>query len=274
MAEGRHFGMKVLCITICIILLQQFLAISFAQEETGSGFGFTSIQSVKGDGFTSIRSCLITDPEVLHSHSSGSGSYNHESITQLINFTTKDPARGFTSYGRNIEIQENTSFAYTPRSINMGSFKSGQIKSLWSDATKTGNSGGAFIELGFADTKVLSKNVHAKTSGFEDLEDIQASSGSFNAGMKFDVAFTGTEKLGVWLKGNSDKTPTRLMDEYYIGTFRIIKNVGLSSIGKKRTEDMNDALNCTCFKGYDSWDLADLKWSSHSVKDFFNCTSC
>lgn len=274
MAEGEYVSIKVLRITISIILLSLFFGISFAQEETGSGFGFTSSQSVSGNGFTSIRSCLSTDPEVLQYHSSGSGSYSHESITQLINFTTKDPARGFSSYGRNIEIQENTSFAYSPRSIDMGSFKSGPIKSLWGDAIKTGNSGGAFIELGFADTKVLSKNVHAKTSGFEDLEDIQSSTGSFNAGMKFDVAFTGTEKLGAWLKGVSDKTPDRLMDEYYIGTFRIMKNVGLSSISKKRTEDKNDALNCICLQGYDSWDLADLKWSSHSVKDFFNCTSC
>jgi hypothetical protein len=275
MAEGGKAGLRVLRIAICFLLLMPIID-SFADEgaetTTGSGFSFVASQSIRGEGITEVRSCLNTDPQVFQSRGSGSGSYNYDSTILLTNFTTTDPARGFSSYGRSIEVQETADFAYLPLSINVGSFNTKPIKSLWDDATKTGNKGGAFVELAFANTKVLSKDVHAKTSGFEDFEDIQDSSGKFNLGLKFDVAFTGTGKVGAWLKGPTDKIPARMLDEYYSGTFKMVKNIEFSNIGTSSIDETNDELNCTCLKGYDSWDLADQTWASHSVKDFFNCS--
>ena len=273
MARERKVRLIALSITVSFFLLMPFVGNSFAQTEiTGSGFSFIANQSIRGEGITEVRSCLNTDPQIFQSRGSGSGTYNYDSNIQLINFTTKDPGRGFSSYGRSIEVQESSDFAYAPLSINVGSFKTGQSKSLWDDSTKTGTSGGTAIELAFANTKVLSKDVHAKSSGFEDIEDIEDSSGELNTAMKFDVAFTGIGKVGAWLKRPSDHTPERMLDEYYSGTFRMAKNIQFSNIGKKRTDDSNDALNCICIKGYDSWDLADRIWATHSVKDFFNCS--
>jgi len=273
MAGGGKVGLKALSITVCFFLLMLFIGSSFAQTETtGSGFSFMAEQSIRGEGITEVRSCLNTDPQVFQSRGSGSGSYNYDSNVALINFTTKDPGRGFLSYGRSIEVQESSDFAYAPISINVGSFKTETIKSLWDDSTKTGTSGGTAIELAFANTKVLSKDIHAKSSGFQDIEDIEDSTGKLDTAMNFDVAFTGIGKVGAWLKRPSDHTPERMLDEYYSGTFRMAKNIQFSNIGKTRTDDSNDALNCTCIKGYDSWDLADQIWATHSVKDFFNCS--
>ena len=171
-----------------------------------SGFGYSSKESVNGIGFTSTRSCINVAPEILHSRSSGSGSYRYDSDIQLINFTASDPGNGFINAGRSIELQENTSFNYSPILLaKEGTFQSGPIKSLWDDSIATGNGGGAYMKVGFDNTRVLSKDVHTKVSGFDRIENILSSSGKFDAGIKLSAAFAGNEKLDVSLKGDQQK---------------------------------------------------------------------
>lgn len=134
------------------------------------------------------------------------------------------------------------------------------------------------MNVGFDNTRVLSKDIHTKVSGFESLDLINKSSGKFDAGMKFDAAFTGTEKLGVSLKKPDEKTPTRLVDEYYSGTYRMTKNLRITvertiwDYGE--TSEASNAINWLpcCFGGYSDMDLTDQRY--HSAKDFFDCTSC
>jgi hypothetical protein len=275
--------MKILDIMNYVLLLSLFTAISFASsDEPGdypiveSGFGFSSKESVSGIGFASKHSCINAAPEILQTRSSGSGSYSYDSAIRLINFTASDPANGFSAAGRSIELQENTSFTYSPILLaNEGTFRSGPIKSLWDDSIATGNGGGAYMKVGFDNTRVLSKDVHTKVSGFDRLENILSSSGKFDAGMKFSAAFTGNEKLSVSLKETNKKTPTTLMDEYYSGTFRVTKNLGLEADGSisdygEASESINaiNWLPCSCNAGYDGMDLHDKRY--HSAEGFFN----
>lgn len=279
--------MKVQDILNYVLLLSLFSGISFATTYDDvsdipiveSGLGFDSSQSVSGIGFTSVHSCIDADPEILQTHCSGSGSYSYDSTNRLLNFNAYDPANGFVSARRSIELQENTSFIYSPSLLVYGgTFKSRPIKSLWDDSITTGNGGGAFMKVGFDNTRVLSKNVHTKVSGFENLDDILGSSGRFDAGVKFDAAFTGNEKLDVSLRELSKKTPTKLMDEYYSGTYKMTKNLGITVYNSNwdygETSEASDAINWLpcCSGGYIDMDLTDQRY--HSAKEFFDCTSC
>jgi hypothetical protein len=279
--------MKVLEILNYVLLLSLFTCISSANSDeqsdystVKSGFSFSSKESVNGIGFTSTRSCINVAPEILHSRSSGSGSYRYDSDMQLINFTASDPGNGFSTAGRSIELQENTSFTYTPILLaNEGTFRSGQVKSLWDDSIATGNGGGAYMKVGFDNTRVLSKDIHTKVSGFDRIENILSSSGKFDAGMKLSAAFTGNERLVVSLKETNNTTPTRLMEEYYSGTFRMTKNLGLTVYGSKLdygdTSEADNAINwlpCACFAGYDDMDLHDKR--CHSAEGFFDVSAC
>jgi hypothetical protein len=278
--------MKVLDILNYVLLLLLFTTSIALSDDVGdtiitqSGFGFDSSESISGLGFTSTHSCINADPEILQTRSSGSGSYSYDSTIKLLNFTATDPANGFIAAARSIEFQENTSFTYSPILLaNKGTFRSGPIKSLWGDSIATGNGGGAYMKVGHDNTRALSKDVHTKVSGFEDVRNILSSSGEFDAGMKFNDAFTGNEKLDVWLKEPNKKIPTRLMDEYYSGTFRINKNLGLKVEGSisdygETSEDINaiNWLPCACNAGWDDMDLHDQRY--HSAERFFNCSTC
>jgi hypothetical protein len=279
--------MKILDIMNYVLLLSLLTAISSAySDEQGdypvveSGFGFSMKESVRGIGLTSKHSCINAAPEILQTRSSGSGSYSYDSSIRLINFTASDPANGFSAAGRSIELQENTSFTYAPILLAKdGTFRSGPIKSLWDDSIATGNGGGAYMKVGFDSTRVLSKDIHTKVSGFDRIENILSSSGKFDAGMKFSAAFTGNEKLSVSLKETNKKTPTTLLDEYYSGTFRTTKNLGLTVYGSRldygETSESTDAINwlpCSCYAGYDDMDLHDKRY--HSAEGFFNFSTC
>lgn len=290
-------GLKVLCILNYIILILMIVLIGTSiavNDYVEEGFGFNMSQSVNGDGFTSTRSCINVDPEILQAHSSGSGSYTYDSSLNIRNYTITDtisdliplktlenPTETGISTERTIELQATTGFAYAPAELaNMGTFRSGPIKSLFSDSTATGNGGGAYMKLGFDNVRSLSADVHSKVSGFEDVDSIQGTSGgSFDAGMKVNAAFTGDARLGVDFKEPDKKVPTKLMDEFYSGTFSITKNLEMSvdnSISDyDEDSDSATAINwlpCSCFKGFDDMDLHDQRY--HSAKDFFDCTVC
>lgn len=271
---------------VLILLLFSIPSFAATYDDVGdytsvsSGIGFASSQSVSGVGFSSAHSCINADPELLQAYSSGSGSYSHDSTIRLINSTASDPDNGFISTGRNIELQENTSFTYSPILLAYGgTFRSGPVKSLWDDSITTGNGGGAFMKVGFDNTRVLSRDVHTKVSGYQNVADIFTSSGEFHVGMKFDAAFNGNEKLGVSFKESGKETLTKLMDEYYSGTYRMTKNLGIdidnSIWDYGETSEASNAINwlpCSCNSGWDEMDLTDQM--SHSARDFFDCTSC
>jgi hypothetical protein len=280
--------MRVLDILNCVLLLLLFAGTSVAATyedvsdipTISSGYGYIMSQSVSGVGFTSTHFCIKDQAEVLQTHSSGSGHYSYDSTLQFQNFSYSDPDNSYVTAGQKIELQENTSFAYSPVMLNnIGGFRAGPIKSLYNDLVTTGNSGGTIMSVGFDNTRTLSKDLHTKTSGVTNLENILQSGGYFETSMKYDVAFTGTEKQGVSFKESDKKTPTRMVDESYSGTFKIAKNLdikaSLTNWDYGETSEDPNAINwlpCACFQGYDSMDLTDQRY--HSAKDFFDCTSC
>lgn len=278
--------LKVRIILNCVILLSLFIGVSVASygdvgdiTTVESGFGFTSSGSVSGIGFSSANSCIKADPEILQTRSCGGGSYSYDSTIRLLNFTATDIVNGFARAERSIELQDNTSFAYSPIILaKEGTFRSGPIKTLLDESIATGNGGGALMKVGFDNTRVLSRDIHTKVSGFEDVDSILTTSGRFNAGMKLDAAFTGNEKLDVSLMETDKKIPTRLMDEYYSGTFRITKNLGLSIdssvLDYGETSEAANAINwLPCVSGgYSDMDLHDQRY--HSAEGFFDFSGC
>ena len=288
-------GLKGLFILNCILLIMVLIGTSIAVNDyVQQGFGFDMSQSVNGTGFTSTRYCINVDPELLQAHSAGSGSYTYDSSFNLRNYDVVDdisdliplkeletPVDNYISSERSVELQATTGFAYSPEEVaNMGTFRSGSIKSLWTDSTVIGNGGGAYMKLGYDNVQSLSTDVHSKVSGLERIDYLQGTtSGTFNAGMKVNAAFTGNERLEVDLKDPHKKVPTTLMDELYSGTFTTTKNLELSDINTLTDYgyDSEDAgainwLPCSCFKGFDDMDLHDQRY--HSASDFFDCTAC
>ncbi|MGD0951607.1 MAG: hypothetical protein ABR985_04310 [Methanotrichaceae archaeon] len=288
-------GLKGLFILNYILLIITLIGTSVAVNDyVQQGFSFEMNQSVNGTGFTSTRSCINVDPELLQAHSAGSGSYTYDSSFTIRNYDVVDdisdliplkdletPVDNYISSERSVELQATTGFAYSPAvQPNMGTFRSGPIKSLWTDSTVIGNGGGAYMKLGYDNVQSLSTDVHSKVSGLERIDSLQGTtSGTFNAGMKVNAAFTGNERLEVDLKDPGKKVPTTLMDELYSGTFTTTKNLELSDINTAtdygEDSEGTGAINwlpCSCFEGFDDMDLHDQRY--HSASDFFDCTTC
>jgi hypothetical protein len=230
-----------------------------------SGYKFNSSQSVSGVGFANSYRYLIANPQVLHSHSSGSGAYDYESVaTVQYDIESKDKPEDFYSADRKILLKESVSAANAPTMLNIpGSFKTVPIKSLWRDAVCAGNREGTALWAIFDEAHSLNKEIEVTTSGKESydylIDRTRSVSGTLDASMNLNAAFNGTARFGMNM-AEIDKEalpyvlqPSRsdskvMIDEFYRGSYSLTKKMKVS-IKATYTENDDDWLPC-CFGGY------------------------
>jgi len=258
------------------------------------GFKFESSQSVSGIGIVSSYKNLGPYPTLIHSQSSGSGYYGYEStILVRKDVEYRMATDEYTGSDRLVKLEEDASAAYSPTAMNFaGSFKIKPIKIMWTDSTVAGNQGGASINARFDHARALSREMSTEVSGATNYQDvIKTGSSSFAAKMKLNVNFNGTAQIGMdagvpaEIGHNPDGgiiiydgmdvqrmafgDSALLMDEYYRGSFSLVKTMGISSTGRLTQSEDDLWLPC-CSGGY--FEMTPPDKVGHSAEGVFNCT--
>lgn len=252
---------------------------AFVENKKASGLKFYTQQSISGNGFMSAYRCFNSDPNILKSHSSGSGAYSSDSNILdedivLSNMIYED----YSSSKRSVKFNDNVSAAYFPTTISPGgSARFGPIKSTWSDSTQAGNHGGAVMKAAFDSAKSLVKHMATEVSGFLSIDAIERSAGSFEACMELNSAFNGTAQLSATVLDQSQPddwgTPETAMDEYYRGAFSLTKKMKISQ-KRSRSTGVDDWMPC-CIDGYKSMATYYQRGTygfGPDVKGVFDCT--
>jgi hypothetical protein len=268
--------------------------LAYAQEEEEDyvleGIIFSSDQSASGIGIANSYLYLAANPQVLRSHSSGSGAYDYESTISLNSgIEVRANFDDYLSTDRNITLQEHVSAANAAVKLDLpGSFRSMPINSLWRDDARAENIGGAAVIARFGEARSLSKEVVLITAGTANYDDLVQSqeriTGSSYVSMALSAAFNGTARLGMDVAEIDEKAmpdiiqPSRrnsrtLIDEVYRGSFSIEKKMQ-TSVKKTATINDDDWLPC-CFGGYltePTYYRKGEKGFGPDLSDVFDCT--
>jgi hypothetical protein len=283
---------------LAIVSLFALLMIGLAAaEEEGdlesivSGNKLSLNQSVSGVGFANSYRYLSADPNIYHSHISGSGAYSYDSAATVqydVELKFGSNLDDFISSDRKIEVQESVSAAYAATAIDLpGSFEIVPIKSLWRDASCGGSSDGAALKAIFDEASSLNKEMEFKSIGTRYIGlSNKDSSGSYDASMDLKASFNGTGRFGIVEADVDDKfsssldepRPSRkdsitLIDEFYRGSFSLEKKMTIS-LKHTSTEDDDDWLPC-CFGGYltePAYYKKGPKGFGSNLSSIFDCT--
>ena len=269
-------------------------------ETVVHGSIFTSDQSVSGiglvNGYTYYADTNSDGSQSLNvkTLSSGTGSYSHNSSTNVQNNVVTTRSGDFASSNQKITSKDDLSAVYAPTNFQIpGSFRVKSIRSLWKDQTCAQNHAGLISMNSLFDyAKMLNKET--TTTMYSDQTNYQGFIGSTssNIGSSMDINsnFDGVAHLGATINDVKGREPLRmkgksdnavLVDEDYRGYFFITKNM---AVNIKRTTNYGDYyanyegdnlypwLPCLCNAGWDDMTIHDQRY--HSAKDFFNCTTC
>jgi hypothetical protein len=244
------------------------------------GFKFNSSQSVSGVGLANSYRYLTANPQVIHSHSSGSGAYSYESAATVLYDIESKSGGNFDDYlssDRKIKVQESVSAAYAPTTLNIpGSFKVAPIKSLWRDAVCAQNSGGVALTAIFDEARSLNKEIMIDTAGSSRYENLNRPNIGFSlyADMNLIAAFNGTARLGMIQNGIDDpRDSITMIDEFYRGSFSLEKKMKISIV-RTLTSNDDDWLPC-CFGGYltePTYYQKGPKGFGSNLTNIFDCT--
>jgi hypothetical protein len=273
--------MKKLPIIIYILIALMSIGLALADEvlydnTDTTGLRFDSNQTVEGFGIASSYRCMGPLDLVLHSHSSGSGVSSSESRSYVRNDEIVEGSPDSFSENKTVGHQEITSNAYSPTILDYpGSFRSGPIRSLWSDSTFlfAGKDDVTVLKASFDQVQVLNKEMTTKISSGESYQDLAGSSaGSFASSMKLNAVFNGTGQIGAYVGTLNGENPDVLVDEYYRGTFTISKKMEIGLIKSSLAQDEDDEWLPCCSGGWINMDYINKKSFPVDVNRVFNCT--
>ena len=233
-------------------------------------------QDVSGDGFVIVNQAVNTETLQLMNYMRGSGNMD---MATLINskqgssshkyFTGTEWTEKSFRDGE-ITLSEQNNMSYAPRSFAYGTGYYEQNPVVYNSKLKEKTCGKNYqsavgtsmhhqIEYAQGFVKDIDVNLYRKGFKKEGL-----------AEMRIDENVTeGAVHIGelVTEKGHGVKKPLIEIDENYVGSFKIKKNMKVIA-EKSKEKDKKDWLSC-CFGGYGGMDDENKKWGEEEI---FDCT--
>ncbi len=288
------FVVMLLLAIIIIGVVQGDLSIiggEVIQEETASA-SLTMDQKVEGNGFYNSNQKIVAGALHLLSQSDGSGNYSHESrlsaSTESSDFPEINEAKGTQI----IAFKEKTDFAYAPTSFSLGkSFKLRGFRSLGKEGTCVKNTDqGISMSALFDSTSILSKDLSADLKLVGSVYSLGTLGGDDtssrikeNTNLDVNAAFTGKGHIGAQELNFLDADETsevkgvhdvgKLIDEDYIGTFSLARNMSSNFEGYLKIES-DEGLSC-CPVGYlemPKYYQSGSKGFGSNLTSIFDCT--
>lgn len=239
------------------------------------GLRFDLNQTVEGFGIASSYRCMESMDMMLHSHNSGSGASSHESRSYVRNDDIVEGSLSSFTENKSVGLHEIVSAAYSPTKLDYpGSFRSGPIKSLWSDSIfmSAGDQNVSAMKASFYQLQAFEKETTATLSSAGYYEELThpLTSGSFAESMKLKAVFNGSAQIGANFGSVNGEGSDVLLDEYYRGSFTISKKMNLG-IKSSITQEEDEWLPC-CSGGWTSMNLEEKGSFPVDVKRVFDCT--
>jgi hypothetical protein len=247
---------------------------------------YNSTASIEGDGFANEYQNLESGPMKFLIHSHGTGVYKKEEEDNVLKgyrFDNRTQEYLSTSDNR-IETRKTVNVQYAEVDFyNGGSFRTGPLRSLFKDHSDARHYG----FRGVAEWEILEASQaqeEISTDLFwraDRIRDYYTQSQSSSASLKMNLAanFAGRASLSGFLGGEmpENETPeneTAIIDEYYAGTFNIVKKLDMEAEFKNVSLE-DEVMEC-CFGGwktmpYDYKNGPDFGLSP-SIKGIFDCT--
>lgn len=260
-------------------------------------YAYDSNQSVEGNGFANSYSLISTDYLHIRNVAHGSGSYSQKSAVRSLRRIQNDASSTGSSNTSNsdiiseIRLDQVTDATYSPENLSIGkNSRTLSFMSKWSEDTsiknaKIGASLGGNIDHATTmgndvSTKLYSYTDYWDADYWEDWDDygemFQALSDSYinesiqSAELKMGSDFTGNARFYAVKAIDSPKSARVLIDENYLGTFSLMKNMALSD---RRFRNAHDEgwLPC-CSGGWSTMDIDDRRGHGSSANGIFDCT--
>jgi hypothetical protein len=245
-------------------------------------------QDVSGEGYAMIYQHVNTNNLSVKNYMHGSGSMD---MATLISSQQKKPVtvdvysdpsggiRSYKNYDSTIAFTEQNEMTQSPYSFAYGTGWYAnhpiQYNSLLKEKTDSKNyQAGSSIQHQIEYARAFEKDVDV------DLNCTGATTKEEGTGlnkMRVEESVTeGTVHVGEMLTQNMDKKkgirgsaddPLILIDENYVGSFKIKKSMAINAV-KKKPSEVSDWLPC-CFGGYFDMEAVDRRYSADGV---FDCT--
>jgi hypothetical protein len=276
---GRVLRSEYRIAFLAAILFSMILAgLSCAQPEVSldSKYIYHMNQNIKGNGFfNSYQNDDVKNLSLINT-AHGSGSLSHESKLDSRNgakLDTKSDEYTATS-DRGTALIESTDFSYSPISMPLGKYSLPVVfQSKGAEETCLDNYiSGVSMNARFDNLDTLSKNLSAELYWkFTSSSDNFASSleSQTKTNLNFEASFSGSGHVGAMDTSRGEKNANMRIDEDYIGTYYITKNMSHEA-KYKLTQEVDDWLPC-CSGGFADMNVLDKK-PFKSASGIFDCT--
>jgi hypothetical protein len=275
-------------IPILLIILLAVYPLNSSSQMIGqtAKYVYNSTASIVGEGFVNEYQSLESGPMKFLSHGHGSGTYKKEEQDNILKGSRFDnrTQEYLSTSDHRIETRKMVNARYAEVGFyHDGSFRTGPLRSLFRDDSDARHYG----IRGVADWEILGASLteeEISTDLFyraDKIHDYYTQSQSSSASLKMNLAanFTGRARLGAFLGGEmpENETPeneTAVIDEYYVGTFSIVKKLDVEAMFKNISLE-DEVMDC-CVGGWKTMP-SDYKNGpefglSPSIKGIFDCT--
>lgn len=286
--------MKYLVGAISLLVIMTSVALGDLTT-SNTKFIYHMDQSIQGNGFFNSHGNTNAYDLQMNNNGHGSGSYNYESKVFAMKdarYNDNSQTYDYDTRERQITLNESVDYVFAPIAMSFGkSFHSGAFSSLGKEETCIKNYGEPIsMVAGFDSIRTLSKNISAnlyRKNTTTDITDPQLTELDYTDVLKtrlnIDAAFSGKAHIGVLGMENIDDPSgyvvsrpiarnlltNNLIDEDYVGTYKITKKMSQEST-YKRHQERDDWLPC-CSGGFADMRPYDQK-PFKSAKGIFDCT--
>jgi hypothetical protein len=277
-------------ILILPIILLAALSLNSSAQTIGqtAKYIYNSTSSIQGQGFANEYQSLASGTVMKFlSRSHGSGHFEKEEVDNVLKgYRFDNRTQEYLSSSDNrIETRKTLNVRYSEVSFyHGGSFRTGPLRSLFRDDSNACHKG----IRGAADWEILGASLaeeNMSTDLFwraDRIRDYYTRSQSSLGALRMNLAanFTGRARLGAFLGGEmpeneTPKNETALIDEYYAGSFSIVKKLDMEAEFKNVTLESDDGMDC-CFGGWETLPHDYMNGPpfglSPSIKGIFDCT--
>ena len=268
-----------------------------ANRAIDKNMSFSLEQSVQGNGYFMTNKHAKMGNAEFKDYAHGSGSLDNEAVLASYDMTMKSHLwnKEWNDYNLScIRYKDTTHAVYSPTRIALGigyyainslNYVSQLKEKTWLKNRLAGTSMENEVEYAhkldkdlsavakdfsnFTYDPIFKSNAFSQMKIKEDAGEgkihismLQAASN--NAGTAFSTA---SAINSAW-----KHQPAVEIDEDYLGTYHVEKNMTLAVPYSKSTEPLYEWLPCTCNAGWNSMVIHDTRY--HSAKGFFDCTTC